>query len=653
VKLRRSAPWLAFGTAALVGAGFAEREPLDPGVAAATALDWAGSPSGSLDGDEAAGPRTALRRWPLVAFEGELEAWDDGAAARCDTPRGLSKPTGQPPRLACDEARAVVAQARASLATPAEAIDEARFALVTSDWLDPHGLWSVAPDAPIAPLLRARVPALLRELEAPRGSGRCVAALELGEALAAWTRELRRVADAGRAASAVQPLPRSRAWELVSSTPFEDGRVSRRARDLARLLGHAAGGAEASFGAPMRTHADALVERSLPSASAEHWAEIVLAAAVRAYVPQIDPHGAWAPLDEETSIYDLDLEVDPPPRLWSDMTRTALGVRIDRGAFAPLRDGDVVLSVRGQSLAGMSVEQLGQLAVLDEATEVGPEAVVEVELLRPDSSTPTSVRVETAPRDEPPAPVDADTGLGASTVAYGAGEVLVLRIPDVPDDLGDRVADAIADAADGSPPVGILLDLRGNGGGSTDGALGALGLFLPGAALFPMRRRGGEVEVDRAPTPAPDHAWVGPVAALVDGDSASAAEMIAGALAAYRRGPVLGSRTYGKGCAQEYLDDDSDRGVLRLTTLVFSLPDGSPLQRVGVVPSIALGVGGGGEREELLPRAPLAWRGPDVRDPHLVRDVPWPSSGGRIGAAPDATIARALRSIGTPRAAAR
>ena len=51
--------------------------------------------------------------------------------------------------------------------------------------------------------------------------------------------------------------------------------------------------------------------------------------------------------------------------------------------------------------------------------------------------------------------------------------------------------------------------------------------------------------------------WRGPVASLVDGDTASAAEMIAGALAAYRRGPTVGSTTFGKGCAQEYLDDDA------------------------------------------------------------------------------------------------
>jgi carboxyl-terminal processing protease len=168
-----------------------------------------------------------------------------------------------------------------------------------------------------------------------------------------------------------------------------------------------------------------------------------------------------------------------------------------------------------------------------------------------------------------------------------------------------------------------------------------------------MRRRDGDVEVDRAPRLPPDSVWTGPVAALVDGESASAAEMIAGALAAYRRGTVVGSRTYGKGCAQEYLDDEAGVGVLRLTTLVFCLPDGSPLQRVGVSPHIALGLPASDDREAALPRAPLTWSGPDVRDEQMVRSVPWPDHGGRVGTASDPSVYRALRALGSARAASR
>jgi carboxyl-terminal processing protease len=201
--------------------------------------------------------------------------------------------------------------------------------------------------------------------------------------------------------------------------------------------------------------------------------------------------------------------------------------------------------------------------------------------------------------------------------------------------------------------VGVVLDLRGNGGGSTDGALGALSLFLPGAPLFAMKRRDGTIEIDRAPVPRDRDRWTGPVATFIDGTTASAAEMIAGALATYKRGPTVGTPTFGKGCAQEYVDDDAHAGVLRLTTLVYALPDGTPVQRVGLVPQIRfpfvpMGDAFSSEREAKLPHSAPPWRGPDLRDPGSIKsaETPWPATGGNVGPCRDADVCRALRALG-------
>ncbi|NUO53389.1 MAG: hypothetical protein HOV80_31455, partial [Polyangiaceae bacterium] len=558
--------------------------------------------------------------------------------------RVLAAPVGDPPVIDCDGARKIVAQARSGLAMAAEPVDKERFASATSDWLDPHGLWSVAPDAPIgAALLENDV---AQDLEARPGSGPCTAALAIGSALHGWVGDLRTEVLSARAAARRAGVVRKHRFDLVTSTPFEDGTVTRRGHDLARTLGQRMGALEAAFGPSVETYTAVATDRLAPEKTAEQWAEIVLAAAVRAYIPQIDPHGAWAPLDEEASIYDVDLEVDPPPRMWTEMTRTALGVRIDRGARAPLRDGDVVLRVGASIVGGMSVEQANQLSFLPTAEPV------RATVLRSDHPEPIDLEVEAHAEllSQPPTGIAA-VGLATSQVDYGGGYALVIRIPDVPDDLGERVMAALAHVE--REPLGVLLDLRGNGGGSTDGALGALGVFLPGAPLFPMRRRDGEISVDRAPRPPEGAVWSGPVATLVDGESASAAEMIAGALAAYDRGPAVGSRTYGKGCAQEYLDDDAGVGVLRLTTLVFSLPDGTPVQRLGVTPGIALGLPAGVDREAALPHAPTTWAGPDVRATDLVRQVAWPDHAGRIGPADDPVIYRALRALGATRVASR
>ncbi|HVK65991.1 MAG TPA: S41 family peptidase [Polyangium sp.] len=601
-------------------------------------------------------PKAATRGialWSLRTLD-VVDEEDLGAECGAPSEGGLVLPTGAPAALSCDAARSIIAQVRTNLAAPVTDVEAAKFADGVVDWLDPHGLWSVAPDAPVAPLVRREGERLLRELEAAPNGGPCAAADVIGASLATWMTTLRTAFDEGlrdgRPEGRAPHRSPAEVWRTVTAAPFEDGPITRNGRELARELGREVGSARAAYGAPLDPFVTAAGQRLFPDLTAEAWGRVVIAAAVRAYVPQLDAHGAWAPLDEEISIYDLDLETNPPLRLWSEMTRTALGIRIDRGALAPLLDGDVVLSVRGVPLAGMSVEQAEQTALVEGAPH-GPPASVTI--LRPHVAQPMELVVTSAPAREGPALPAEPPALPFDAVRYADGRVAIVTIADVPDDLGDRIGAALARVRAARDIRGVLLDLRANGGGSTDGAMAALGHFLPGAALFPMRRRDGGVEVERAPEVPAEASYSGPLAALVDGDSASAAEMIAGAIASYRRGVVIGDRTYGKGCAQEYLDDEARAGVLRLTTLLFSLPDGAPVQKVGISPQITLSLPAATEREARLARALEPWRGPDVRDPGLVREVPWALHGGRVGPCRDETVCRALRALGTSVAAAR
>lgn len=591
--------------------------------------------------------------WRSPAAEGEC-ARAPGSDA-CDTGEGdrpLQLPTGDATAIACDDARQVVAQARAMLAAPVSPIDPVRFAAATADWLDPHGLWSVAGDAPAGALVRASGAALLAEIQADVGSGPCRAAEAVGRELAAWSGRLRADIDGAYRAALAAPAPAAggdgipvEVWSLVGTSPFEDGQPTRPARELARSLGRDLGTIARTYGDPLATFVSAARARAAPELDAAAWSKVVVAAALRAYVPQLDAHGAWAPLDEEISIYDLALEVEPPARLWTEMTRTALGVRIDAGAMAPLADGDVVLRAHEVPLGCVSVEQAEQLSMLADRG-----ATTRVTVLRRGQAAPLELTV--AAPSSAPAPADADE-LPLDLVRYGDGQVAVLALPDVPDDLGARVSAALDRARAAGDLRGVLLDVRGNGGGSTDGAIATIGIFLPGASLFPMRRRDGGVEVERAPDVPVEARWVGPLAVLADGDSASAAEMIAGAMVAYRRGPLLGERTYGKGCAQEYLDDEAHAGVLRLTTLLFALPDGSPVQKVGVAPTVRLTMPAATEKEALTEHALGPWRGPDVRDQARIHDVAWPAHGGRLGPCHDEAPCRALRALGAVPAAAR
>lgn len=577
-----------------------------------------------------------------------------------EPPRPLQLPTGAPPSLSCAEARQIIAQVERTLAEAAPPVDPVELAQGISDWLDPHGMWSAGPGAPPRSAILTEGPHILEELR--RAGGRCTAAEAIARDLADWMPELRGEMERGMASAASPLAPTEATFKAATSTPFEDGPVAKPARDLAQRIGLALGTVRGGYGAPASSYVRIAMDRFAPDLPPSRWSEVVLAAAVRAFVPLVDPHGAWAPGDETTSIYDIGLEGDPPVALWEEMTRAAIGIRIDRGARTPLVNGDLVLAIDGVETAGLSVEQSNQLALVPRAH------AVRVAVLRDGEVAPRELVVEDPPPRPPSAAAPLANGLPTRRTPYGDGEVLVVTVPEVPDDLGDRIEDALEQARRGA--VGVLLDLRGNGGGSTDGALDALAPFLPGAPLFPMRRRDGSLEVDRAPMPLGPR-WDGPVAVLVDEETASAAEMITGAIASYGRGTVIGRTTYGKGCAQEYLDDDAGAGLLRLTTLVFARPDGEPMQRTGIVPDVTLPLlpgalpvsspqssppGGqrpaAAEREANLPHALSAWRGPDVRAGEFPRPD-WPSHGGRVGPCAEPEVCRALLSLGTRRAAAR
>jgi carboxyl-terminal processing protease len=595
--------------------------------------------------------RKGLARWVDRALAAGDEEIDGKSCDQNALDRGLLLPTGDPTALGCDDARTVVQQARTSMAAPVAGIDAAKFAEATADWLDPQGLWSAARDAPVGALVKRSGDRLLAELQAAPGAGPCTAALEIGAELSSWSMELRRIFDQGEKEGASLPPAPADVFRLASSTPFEDGAVTHGARDLARELGREIGALRAIYGEAIAPYANAARTHAAPELDQAGWSRVVTAAALRAYVPQLDAHGAWAPLDEEISIYDLALEAEPPERLWIEMTRTALGVRIDRGALPPLADGDVVLTVQDVPLAGVSVEQVEQLSVIPNANE-GPRTRVTV--LRAHAPGPIDLVVVPPSGEGVTAPPQALLpDLAVELVRYADGRAAIITINDVPDDLGVRLGKALDRARAARDLRGVMLDLRANGGGSTDGATAALGLFMSGVSLFPMRRRDGEVEVERAPEVPAEQRWSGPLAVMVDGDSASAAEMIAGALSSYRRAVIVGDRTYGKGCAQEYLDDDAHTGVLRLTTLLFALPDGSPVQKVGIQPHVRLSLPAAAEREAFLTRALDPWRGPDVRDLSRVKEIPWSTHSGRVGPCRDPLLCRALRALGAAPAAAR
>lgn len=141
---------------------------------------------------------------------------------------------------------------------------------------------------------------------------------------------------------------------------------------------------------------------------------------------------------------------------------------------------------------------------------------------------------------------------------------------------------------------GLVIDLRGNGGGHLSEATSLTGLFIPEGPVVQLKDTNGRIEV--LDDPVPQVAYSGPLVLLVDRFSASASEIFAAAIQDYRRGVVIGQRTFGKGTVQNlYILDqyarripDPGLGQLTLTIGKYYRVTGGSTQHRGVLPDIDL-----------------------------------------------------------------
>ena len=137
----------------------------------------------------------------------------------------------------------------------------------------------------------------------------------------------------------------------------------------------------------------------------------------------------------------------------------------------------------------------------------------------------------------------------------------------------------------GRGAAAFVLDLRGNPGGLLDSAVDTARLFLAEGIVAAEVRVDGNGPTYSVETPGRWANW--PLAMVVDGNTASAAEVLAGALQQHARGPLAGQTTLGKGTVQSIFVL-ADGSSLHLTTARWTLPDGEPMPPGGLVPDLAI-----------------------------------------------------------------
>lgn len=130
----------------------------------------------------------------------------------------------------------------------------------------------------------------------------------------------------------------------------------------------------------------------------------------------------------------------------------------------------------------------------------------------------------------------------------------------------------------------LIVDVRGNPGGLLDASVDVANLFISNGTI--VTTKGRNPNEDRVRTAQFEGTWQVPLVVLIDGDSASASEIFAGAIRDHHRGVLVGDQTYGKGTVQGIFPLNSNGGGIRLTTAKFYSPKGQPISHRGVHPDI-------------------------------------------------------------------
>ncbi|MEQ1899582.1 MAG: S41 family peptidase [Devosia sp.] len=172
------------------------------------------------------------------------------------------------------------------------------------------------------------------------------------------------------------------------------------------------------------------------------------------------------------------------------------------------------------------------------------------------------------------------------------GDVLYLRLSRFSEQAYSGIQKSIKDAYDqlnGVAPKGIILDLRNNPGGLVDQAVFVSDAFLKQGAVVLTRGRvdSESARYDAKPDDLDARLASVPMIVLTNGGTASAAEIVAGALQDHKRATVLGTRSFGKGSVQSIINLGPDGGI-RLTTARYYTPNNRSIQAAGIQPDIVI-----------------------------------------------------------------
>ncbi|MEQ8654182.1 MAG: S41 family peptidase [Kiloniellales bacterium] len=299
--------------------------------------------------------------------------------------------------------------------------------------------------------------------------------------------------------------------------------------------------------------------------------EELIEAAIRGLLTDLDPHSSYLDRDELDAMQEqtrgefggLGIQVT----MKDGFVEVIAPIDETPAARAGLKAGDLIAEIEGETVQGLTLNEAVDRLKGKVGTEVtitilrGDEEPFEVTLVR-DIITVASVRHR----------IEGDIGyIRLTQFNEQTTEGLEEAIQEIEEELGDRL-------------VGFVLDLRNNPGGLLNEAISVTDTFLDKGEIVSTRGR-DEADMQRYNARSGDMIDGKPLVILINDGSASASEIVAGALKDHRRAILMGTRTFGKGSVQTIIPLPG-HGAMRLTTARYYTPSGVSIQATGIEPDI-------------------------------------------------------------------
>jgi carboxyl-terminal processing protease len=326
----------------------------------------------------------------------------------------------------------------------------------------------------------------------------------------------------------------------------------------------------------------------------------LLQAAIRGMVASLDPYSAY-----------LDGEEYDEVKISSSGRYSGVGIELSiedeqvvviapfegsPAALAGIRSGDIIVTIDGIPVNTSTLaDTIGRMRGAEGTS-------VKIGIMREGNAEPMQFTLKRSRVEL--------HSVRAEMLESGYGYV---RISQFSETTGDDLNAALKNLRkhNGAPLKGLVLDMRDNPGGVLEAAVSVADTFLDSGVIVTAKGRTPDSKFEMSATPG-DALNGAPIIVLVNGGSASAAEIVAGALKDQHRAKLMGRTTFGKGSVQTIIPLSDDRAV-KLTTSLYYTPSGVSINHRGIAPDIEL------ERDPKPPAipppadAPLQQRDPEVK----------------------------------------